>query len=248
VSRAAHAPERLRATGATDLERRLLDAAAEEELSPELRDRMARAIGVSGAALAGSGANTKPVAAHRSPPVAGGAGPLLRWVSAGMATVAVAGAVVAVRARGAGPAGPPRISPVVAVPAPSSPPSTSPTEGPPPAATVDAVPLGALPAASRRGRAEAPVDDIAGQIALVDAARGALADGASDRALEILGQYQSRYPAGSFRPEATALRIEALVRVGRSAEARALAERFAAEHRGSPLANRIMREVGLSPR
>jgi hypothetical protein len=43
-----------------------------------------------------------------------------------------------------------------------------------------------------------------------------------------------------------ALRIQALAKLGRMAEARALAERFVAEHRGSPLASRVAREVGLS--
>ncbi len=39
-------PERLRVVGATDLEKRLLAAAAGETPSPELRRRMARAVGV----------------------------------------------------------------------------------------------------------------------------------------------------------------------------------------------------------
>jgi len=39
-------PERLSAVGATDLERRLLDAASSEQPPRELSERMARAIGV----------------------------------------------------------------------------------------------------------------------------------------------------------------------------------------------------------
>jgi outer membrane protein assembly factor BamD (BamD/ComL family) len=85
-------------------------------------------------------------------------------------------------------------------------------------------------------------------VALIDAARSALSSGMADRALDALAQYQSRYPAGSFRPEATALRVEALARSGRSAEARALAERFVSEHPGSPLADRVARAAGLSSR
>ncbi|HTU63581.1 MAG TPA: hypothetical protein VMF89_34195, partial [Polyangiales bacterium] len=61
------------------------------------------------------------------------------------------------------------------------------------------------------------------------------------RALEQLRQYQSKYAVGSFGPEAKALRIEALTKLGRTAEARSLAERFVAEHRGTPLADRVSR-------
>ena len=85
------------------------------------------------------------------------------------------------------------------------------------------------------------------QIALVDAARAAVSSGAGGRALEILRLYQEKYPGGSFRPEAAALKIEALARLGRTAEARALAERFVAEHAGSPLAKRVARVTGLAP-
>jgi outer membrane protein assembly factor BamD (BamD/ComL family) len=66
-----------------------------------------------------------------------------------------------------------------------------------------------------------------------------MAAGASERALETLQRYLSKYPTGSFRPEATALKIETLVRMGRTKEARALADRFVADHRGSPLARRV---------
>jgi outer membrane protein assembly factor BamD (BamD/ComL family) len=85
------------------------------------------------------------------------------------------------------------------------------------------------------------LSDIQDQIALVDAARGALASGSSNRALELLRQYQRKYPSGSFRPEVAALKIEALQKLGRTTEARALAERFIAENRGSPLAERVAR-------
>jgi hypothetical protein len=87
--------------------------------------------------------------------------------------------------------------------------------------------------------------DIRAQIALIDAARDAVAAGAGNRALQLVRQYQRRYAAGSFGPEAAALGIEALVKLGREAEARAAAERFAAQHRGSPLAERVSRLTGL---
>ena len=82
------------------------------------------------------------------------------------------------------------------------------------------------------------------QIALMDAARTALLGGANNRALLLLRQYQSKYPGGSFRPEAAALKIETLAKLGRSAEARALAERFPAEYGQGALADRVSRFGG----
>ena len=73
-----------------------------------------------------------------------------------------------------------------------------------------------------------------------------MSTGGSRRALETLRRYLDRYPAGSFRPEAIALEVEALMKLGREAEARALAERFVAEHRGSLLARRVADVAGLT--
>ena len=67
------------------------------------------------------------------------------------------------------------------------------------------------------------------------------------RALKILRHYADRYPAGSFRPEASALKIEALMKLGREREARALAERFVTEQRGSLMARRVAEVAGLTP-
>jgi outer membrane protein assembly factor BamD (BamD/ComL family) len=84
------------------------------------------------------------------------------------------------------------------------------------------------------------------QIAMVDSARDAIAANAGQRALKILRRYQDKYPAGSFRPEVAALKIEALVKLGRSAEARALAERFISEYGEGPLADRVARIAGIT--
>jgi hypothetical protein len=97
---------------------------------------------------------------------------------------------------------------------------------------------------SSRNRSTGSTADIQEQIALIDAARAAVAAGAGNRGLGLVRQYQSKYPRGSFRPEAAALKIEALTKLGRSAEARALAEGFAAEYGGGPLADRVSRLGG----
>ena len=103
-------------------------------------------------------------------------------------------------------------------------------------------------AASRRSRTTTPTATAAvtEQTAFVDAARAAVAERSDRRALEILRRYQEKYPAGLFRPEATALKVEALVHLGRDDEARALAERFVAEHRGTLLGARVAEIAGLA--
>jgi outer membrane protein assembly factor BamD (BamD/ComL family) len=85
----------------------------------------------------------------------------------------------------------------------------------------------------------ATADDLRGEIDLIDAARGALRTGTATRALELLGRYAARFPHGSLAPEGTALRVEALMRLGRSAEARAIARRFVAANPTSPLVERM---------
>jgi outer membrane protein assembly factor BamD (BamD/ComL family) len=88
--------------------------------------------------------------------------------------------------------------------------------------------------------------DLREQIAVLDSARAAMAANADGRALETLRRYQDKYPAGSFRPEAAALKIEALVKLGRHAEARALAERFDSDYGQGPLAERVAQIAGLA--
>ena len=79
------------------------------------------------------------------------------------------------------------------------------------------------------------------QLALLDGAHSAIAADVPSRALEMARCYASRYPMGIFRREADALRIHALVMLGRSGEASELAELFAAEHGASPLSKRLRR-------
>jgi len=130
-------------------------------------------------------------------------------------------------------------SPVFAAPTGSTPivtpdPNTSPRVGDesPPKPAV-------LP--SSRGSRGATAGELADQIALVDAARGALASGGAQRALSLARDYQTQYPSGTFRPEVAAVKVEALVKLGRMAEARTLAERFAVAYGPGPLADRVAR-------
>ena len=58
--------------------------------------------------------------------------------------------------------------------------------------------------------------------------------------------YQTQYPSGTFRPEVAAVKIEALVKLGRMTEARTLAERFVVAYGSGPLAERVARLAHLA--
>jgi hypothetical protein len=237
-------PERLRVEGATDLERRLLEAAAHEQPSPELRERMAQAIGVSPPAF-GAPADTTASGTSSAPSGAsGGSGSsaAMPWIAAAVLGLAVTGAIVGTRlstrpVRQESPSSP-AVPPPAVTPAP---PRTVPAEIATGAESQLSTPLPLL-----RNRPTTTGSDLREQIALVDSARAAIVANAGQRALEALRRYQDKYPAGSFRPETAALKVEALVKLGRRAEARALAERFTSEYGGGPLADRVARIAGLA--
>jgi hypothetical protein len=229
-------PPRLLASDATDFERRVLDAALRKRPSPAASARMAKALGVTVAAvgtattattLAADVAATKATAAVATTS-------LWPWISAGVLGLVVAGAVVGTRARHAPDS---HRAPAVTAPLPPAP---APVEAEPAAVVAEPLPRAVAP--TQRNRA----GDLRAQVAFIDSARTAMSTGSSRRALEILRRYLDKYPAGSFRPEAIALEVEALMKLGREAEARALAERFVAEHRGSLLARRVADVAGLT--
>ncbi|HXJ23934.1 MAG TPA: hypothetical protein VMT03_27320 [Polyangia bacterium] len=223
-------PDRLRVVGASELERTLLAAAAAERPEPELQARMARAIGLGGFVPA-------PSAAH--PPAAGAS---LTWpvISAGVAALAVAGAIVGYASHR-----PARTVTAAAIATPAPAPAAIGVVDPPAAAPRAPAPPPVAPAAPHRRRSAAvrPAGDLRAEIALLDAARAAVADGADGRALALLRRYDLRYPTGTFRPESTALRIEALARLGETGRARALAADFLAAYPDSPLAARVRRTM-----
>lgn len=237
-------PERLRAEGATDLECRLLEAVAHEQPSAELSKRMARAIGVSPAAFHpptdGTATGTTGTASGAS--VGSGSTVAVPWIAGTVLGLALTGAIVGTwwstrsvqQERPSSPAVPP---PAVAPALPSSVPQE--------AAAATESQFG-KPLPKRRNRPLTTRIDLREQIALIDSARAAIAANAGQNALDALRRYQDKYPAGSFRPEAAALKIEALIKLGRRAEARTLAERFTSQYGAGPLADRVARITGLS--
>ncbi len=235
-------PSQLRVVGATDLERRLLEASARERPSVELTERMQKALGISLAA----GAATAAGAAKAQAAAASAATPAVVWpaISIGVLALAVTGAVVGVRST-AGHHVAARPTPAIAISSPPSP-LVAPAAQPVPAAQIERR-VAAAPTHHHVAPAATPAD-LRAEIALVDAARSAVASGAGERALALLGRYDTSYPRGTFRPEAAALRIEALAHLGRTVQARALAQRFIAAHGDSPLADRVARVTGLEAR
>jgi hypothetical protein len=69
----------------------------------------------------------------------------------------------------------------------------------------------------------------------VEAARAAVDRGDTDIAVALLDAYDSAHPNGHLKPEALALRIEALSKGGKTTEARALANEFREKYPGRPL-------------
>jgi len=239
----ADLPEPLLAADATDFERRLLEAAVQNRPSRTATSRMAKALGVTVALGVTTGAAKTLAAGAAVSKAAAGTSVVWPWITAGVVGLVVAGAVVGTRVLKAPTPAPRVTSPAVTAPMPPPPVQAPTVVAPEPAAAIE-LPSGP-PAPTRRNHAAAG-RDLADQIAFIDAAREALAKGADRAALELLRRYQDRYPTGSFRPEATALTVEALMKIGRQFEARSLAERFVAEHRGSLLAARVSAIAGLT--
>jgi hypothetical protein len=238
----ADQPERILASDATDFERRVLGAAMQRKPSQEASARMAKALGIT-AATVGTGAAVTTVATNAAAAKAtavAGTTAASSWISIGVIGLVVAGAVVGARkTRQAHDSG---VAPAaVAAPVPPAQP-VAPAQPSVPVPTPSVA-----PAPSPHVRTTA-AGDLRDEVGLVGAARDAVAAGAGRRALDILRRYQDKYPTGTFRPEAGAIKIEALMKLGREAEARALAERFVAEHRGSLLARRVADIAGLSER
>src|SRR4051812_6774072 len=196
-------PTQLRVVGATDLERRLLDAASRELPSVELTRKMQQALGLSIAASAitaaaakSSGAATGTTAAS----VATGA-PAFAWpaISVGVLALAVTGAVVGLRSTAPHHAAS-RPSAVVATTTPAvvvgpAPVKAEPIAAPSPGPAASAVQRAAsVPSRARaHAAAAATPGDLRVEIALVDAARNAVATGADDRALALLNRYDTSY-------------------------------------------------------
>jgi TolA-binding protein len=77
------------------------------------------------------------------------------------------------------------------------------------------------------------------ELALLQRARGGVASGKFEAALDAIAEHQRRFPSGRLREEREALRVKALSGLGRNDEARHAAKRFRERFPESVLSNRI---------
>ncbi len=162
----------------------------------------------------------------------------LSKVFLGLSVVAFASAgVVVARAPsresvGARPAPTARVMPPTVTPrelAPVLPPTASSVATAPPVATAPSsrVAPSPLPSAQR--------SQLADEVAALGRAQASLEAGRAAEALGLLDEYARGFKSPHLRPEADAMRIEAIVATGDTALARKTLERFRLEHPGSPL-------------
>jgi len=245
-------PTRLLDHGATPIERTLLSAGASEEPSVDEMRRTAVALGIA----AGVGAGL-PGTAAAATAASGGILTLAKWLAAGILVAGGAGLgayrLTASADRGTSPA--PQVEATVPGGAVSGhvveraePPMPEPEAAlPPREPAVEDGPGPSVPARTGGGPGAAPPDlaeSIRVQTAMIDEARQSLRAGNAAGTLATLDRYHHRFPRGVFGQEAVLLRVEALVRGGSQAEARALARRFLTNRPNSQYASRIEALVG----
>lgn len=109
-----------------------------------------------------------------------------------------------------------------------------------PALSLPQAPVGGRDPA-RRSAPHATMKVLPSEVALVQQAAQALASRDAVGALAILDAYDHQWPRGALVEEAGALRVQALARTGRLAEARALARTFLAADPRGVLASRFRR-------
>jgi hypothetical protein len=135
--------------------------------------------------------------------------------------------------------GPPAQIAALPPPAPAAP-AARPVDLPPtqpPATLPPPLPLPAMvPPRRATGRRTTVLGE---ELALLAAADKELRRNGAGRALEVLTQYQQRFPGGSLREEATVLEIQAHVRAGHLQTASNRAKRFLADHPDSVFASRV---------
>ena len=92
---------------------------------------------------------------------------------------------------------------------------------------------------ARSEAAPRPSSTLSVQVALLDAARGAIASGALAEALRLAERYRADFPNGELAPEAEVVAIEALVEQGERQPALERAARFLARYPGDPHSARV---------
>lgn len=238
-------PPRLLDESNNELELSLLRAGSNLTASPELRSKTLAALGLGSAVIAsgaavGSGAVVAAGATSKS--VGGLLSALSLKVALGGALVAGFVAAPIYYLTASGPAPVARLPKPVALLAQRS---GSAVVGVPNQA--EALPISPSSAARAEAPTEVagpklpPAEALRAELAQLDAARARLASGRPDEALRLLDAYARSTPRGRLKLEAEVLRIDALAKSGRSAQAKARAQAFLARYPNSVLAARVRR-------
>jgi hypothetical protein len=259
-------PDRLLSSGATEQERLLLSAGAVEQPPEDGAARVRALLGLSGAVLA-SGAVV--ASAHSLPPAAaanavlttgktaavgaalnvGGAKLALPWLVVVLTGAGVLGGIFVLAQNRAPLESQAKSAPLVETVSTPKPSEFAPDLVNQPVQTTDGSDREQVPN-ENEARAPVPVPvptkntaklslSIARETADLDAARVALREGSARRALKALDHYSHAHPRGVLRPEATVLRIEALLRSPDSAKGQRLGSDFLNAHPESPYAARV---------
>ncbi len=211
---------RLLEGGATDFERSLLNAAIEEAPTAELGAKMLAPLAVGGAATSAAGATL-----------------LAKWLGAGAAVLAVGGALylssggTTEETRATVPNEAPVSSQTTDAPVPGPSREEVLDEAPPPSPLTAKEPekptARSVQATSVQKKSGSTLAD---EMRLLDRARAALKAQNAEEALRLLSLYDSKYPSGDLRPEATVLRVSALKESGEKDRATELKSEFLKEH------------------
>jgi hypothetical protein len=247
-------PRRLRdLEGTSSLQHSLLGAMADEAPRPDAKERTLAALGVSAGAVGGAAAATAAIAKGGTSLV------WVKWLGALLAVGIVGGATYYVGTRGS-------VEPVASSSArtvqvqsapkvaqreePAASTSSVPTlaaEQLPtvvaPAATAVTAPRGS---AEHMPRATSADGTLAEELALMDAARTALAAGEPARSITAVDAYEARFPHGAFVQEAEFVRVRALFEA-KDPGGRRAAQAFLTQYPTSPYASKVRTLAGSAP-
>jgi hypothetical protein len=242
-------PRRLLDGDADEFESALLRSVQREAMSATSRRRILAGLGVGGAifltsAVAGSSAIGAPIGFFKGATLLA-----FKWIVICSAVALVpAGVWVAQSHR----AHPPSAQPAPLAAVVSHPVAVAASETSEPKRPADrAIPVRAAPARELKSTprsvpssAAQPPLTLSDEVGALQAARVALANQDPGAALASLDRYKARFPSGRLAPEATVLRIEALVARGDRSQASALANQLEASSPDSPYIERIESMLG----
>jgi hypothetical protein len=243
-------PRRLSEGGGSDLGASLLRSARTDGPSPISRRKTLVALGLAGSIGATVTTTTATTTATAALVKSSGTMVLLKWIGAGVVGgLLTLGAVEIVH-----PDGP--LPPIVQVAAPKSVAQTETRREapapPPPAADIAEPAPPAEEAAPPKpasvvtaGAPSAKPNPFVEELALVDAARAALAAGDAAKAMRLLDERDRRFARGTFGQETAVVRIEALVHRGDRATALRLGQVFLDAHPRSTAASHVRSLLGL---